>query len=158
MVYFKYKKYLPSEERLYGALLSSIPLQNSVGYLFYNHTLLYRNAILTEWGVYMASFTDLIAQCISAQRDTLLAGLSANPNGYREQELVTSGQAHWHPFVSQNDERRNQPSLRIGAVDGSRAIRSLNVGADWIIAQALLIGPDGWRDAEGDTRILRGDI
>ena len=106
----------------------------------------------------MASFTDLIAQRISAQRDELLTVLSTNPNDDREHALAGGIQTHWHPFSPDSDEYINQPRLRIGAVDGSRAIRSLNVGADWIVAQALLIGPDGLREAEGDSRILRGDV
>src|SRR5258708_1285108 len=106
----------------------------------------------------MASFTDLIAQRIYAQRDELLASLSTNPNGDIEHELATGVQTHWHPFAPESAERVNQPRLRVGAVDGSRAVRSLNVGADWIVAQALLIGPDGLRESEGDTRILRGDV
>ncbi|HET8839976.1 MAG TPA: DNA double-strand break repair nuclease NurA, partial [Ktedonobacteraceae bacterium] len=106
----------------------------------------------------MASFTDLIAQCICAQKNELLASLSINPNDDIEQALATSIQAHWHPFIAGNMKSKEQPQLRIGAVDGSRAVRSLNIGSDWIVAQALLIGPDGWRDSEGDTRIIRGDV
>ncbi len=106
----------------------------------------------------MASFTDLIAQRIYAQRNELLANLSINPNDDIEHELATGVQTHWHPFVSGNTKSKGQPQLRVGAVDGSRAVRTLNIGADWIVAQALLIGPDGLRDAEGNTRIIRGDV
>ncbi len=106
----------------------------------------------------MASFTDLIAQRIHAQRNELLASLSVNPNDDIEHALATGVQTHWHPFVYENTKREKQTQWRIGAVDGSRAVRSLNIGADWVVAQALLIGPDGWRDSEGNTGIIRGDV
>ncbi len=44
------------------------------------------------------------------------------------------------------------------AVDGSRAVRALSSGADWVIAQALLIGPNGLRKSAVDTILLRGEI
>ena len=106
----------------------------------------------------MASFIDLIAQRIYAQRNELLASLSINPGDDREHKLATGVQTHWHPFIPGNNQSVNQSQLRIGAVDGSRAVRSLNVGADWIVAQALLIGPDGLRNSQGNTRIIRGDV
>lgn len=106
----------------------------------------------------MTSFTDLIAQHIHAQRNELMASLSMNPNDDVEHELAIGVQTHWHPFVSENTTKKEQPPLRIGAVDGSRAVRPLNVGADWVVAQALLIGPDGLRDSAGNTRIIRGDV
>lgn len=104
----------------------------------------------------MASFTDLIAQSISMQRDEFLASLSPQSHDRVEQVLRAGIEAHWHPF---SDEKRDDVSLmRVGAVDGSRAIRSLNNGADWVIAQALLLGPDGLRLSAGDTHLLRGDV
>ncbi|MFL5662828.1 MAG: DNA double-strand break repair nuclease NurA [Ktedonobacteraceae bacterium] len=106
----------------------------------------------------MASFTDVIAQCISLKRDEFLAGLSTHPNGDVEHLLMTQMQAHWHPFSRESVERSSQSRLRVGAVDGSHAVRPLNVGADWIVAQALLLGPDGRRISEGDTLLLRGDV
>lgn len=106
----------------------------------------------------MASFTDLIAQHICMQRDELLASLSSNPNSEREQGLATGVKRYWHAFAPENLAERDQARLRVGAVDGSQAIRSLNIGADWIVAQALLIGPDGLREAAGETRIVRGDV
>ncbi|HEU5375667.1 MAG TPA: hypothetical protein VFV38_09530, partial [Ktedonobacteraceae bacterium] len=106
----------------------------------------------------MASFTDLIAQRIYDQRDELLACLSPHPQGDSEHELATKVEAYWHPLLRENVESPDQPQLRVGAVDGSRAVRSLNSGADWIVAQALMIGSDGLRDSLGDIRILRGDI
>lgn len=106
----------------------------------------------------MASFTDLIAQRIYDQRDELLACLSPHPQGDIEHELATKVETYWHPLLRENVESPDQPQLRVGAVDGSRAVRSLNSGADWIVAQALLIGSDGLRDSLGDIRILRGDI
>ncbi len=106
----------------------------------------------------MASFTDLIAQRIFAKRDEFLAGLSTHPNGDVEQSLLVGVRAHWHPFSRERFEQVPPSRARVGAVDGSRAIRSLNIGADWVIAQALLLGPDGLRLSAGDTHILRGDI
>jgi hypothetical protein len=106
----------------------------------------------------MASFTDVIAQCISLKRDEFLAGLSTHPSGDVEHLLMTQMQAHWHPFSRESVEHSSQSRLRVGAVDGSHAVRPLNVGADWIVAQALLLGPDGRRISEGDTLLLRGDV
>jgi hypothetical protein len=106
----------------------------------------------------MASFTDIIAQCISLRRDEFLAGLSTHPNGDVEHLLMTQVQAHWHPFSHESVKNFSQSRLRVGAVDGSHAVRSLNIGADCIIAQALLIGPDGRCLLEGDTFLLCGDI
>jgi hypothetical protein len=106
----------------------------------------------------MASFVDIIAQCISLRRAEFLAGLSTHPNDDVEHLLMTQVKTHWHPFSRESGKRVPQSQWRVGAVDGSHAIRSLNVGIDWIIAQALLIGPDGRRLSEGDTLPLRGDI
>lgn len=106
----------------------------------------------------MASFTDIIAQCISLRRSEFLEGLSPHPNSTVEHDLMARVQAHWHPFLRESVEGSPQPGLRVGAVDGSHAIRPLNVGADWIVAQALLLGPEGRRISEGDTLLLRGDV
>ena len=72
--------------------------------------------------------------------------------------LVTGIQAHWHPFEPENTLYTQPITPLVAAVDGSRAIRSLNIGADWIIAQALLIGPHGFRSSAADTLLLRGEI
>ncbi len=104
----------------------------------------------------MASFTDLIAQRISMQRDEFLASLSPQSHDRVERVLRAGIQAHWHPFSGENLDDISH--MRVGAVDGSRATRSLNSGADWVIAQALLLGPDGLRLSAGDTHLLRGDV
>ncbi len=106
----------------------------------------------------MASFIDVIAQCISLRRAEFLAGLSTHPNDDVEHLLMTQVKAHWHPFSCESSKSVSHSQWRVGAVDGSHAIRSLNVGIDWVIAQALLISPDGRRLSEGDTLPLRGDI
>src|SRR5258708_28247497 len=104
----------------------------------------------------MASFTDLIAQRISMQRDEFLASLSPQSHDRVERVLRAGIQAHWHPFSGESLDDISH--MRVGAVDGSRATRSLNSGADWVIAQALLLGPDGLRLSAGDTHLLRGDV
>lgn len=106
----------------------------------------------------MASFTDLVAQQILLRRDEFLAGLSSEPGGEVEHFLATEIQAHWHPFESENTLDAPPITSLVAAVDGSRAIRALNIGADWIIAQALLIGPHGFRSTAADTLLLRGEI
>lgn len=106
----------------------------------------------------MASFTDLIAQRISLQRDEFLAGLSTHPSSDVEHALAASLESHWHTFVPEDTDTIHRTRLRVGAVDGSRAIRALNMGADWLVAQALLLGPDGLRLSAGDTRLLWGDV
>ncbi len=105
----------------------------------------------------MASFIDLIAQRIHLHREEFLAGLSSEPDGEIEQLLATGIQDHWHSLVPENSLNKHQPLSLIGAVDGSRAVRALNIGADWIIAQALLIGPNGLRSSAVDTHLLRGE-
>src|SRR5690348_2975350 len=72
------------------------------------------NPVLVDLGVQMASFTDLIAQRIYAQRNELLASLSINPNDDIEHELATGVQTHWHPFVSDNTRSKEQSQLRVG--------------------------------------------
>lgn len=104
----------------------------------------------------MASFIDLIAQRIYLRREEFLAGLSSEPGTEVEHLLATGIQDRWHPLVPENTV--HQPMSLVGAVDGSRAARALNIGADWIIAQALLIGPDGLRLSAVDTHLLRGEI
>lgn len=104
----------------------------------------------------MASFTDIIAHSIFTRRAEFLTSLSPQSHDRIEQVLSAGVRAHWHPLP--NEKHDDMLSMRVGAVDGSRAIRSLNSGADWVIAQALLLCPDGVRFSEGDTRLLRGDI
>jgi hypothetical protein len=106
----------------------------------------------------MASFTDLIAERIHFRREEFLAGLSSEPDDEVEQLLATGIQAHWHPFEPENTRNMDQSVSQVAAVDGSRAIRALSSGADWVIAQALLIGPNGLRKSAVDTILLRGEI
>jgi hypothetical protein len=106
----------------------------------------------------MASFTDLIAERIHFRREEFLAGLSSEPDDEVEYLLAKAIQAHWHPFEPENTRNIDQTISQAAAVDGSRAIRALNSGADWVIAQALLIGPNGLRKSAVDTRLLRGEI
>lgn len=106
----------------------------------------------------MASFTDLIAERIHFRREDFLAGISNKPSDEAESLLATAVQAHWHPLEPEQIVNRDQIISQAAAVDGSRAIRALNCGADWVIAQALLIGPDGLRKSAVDTCLLRGEI
>src|ERR1700692_1656066 len=106
----------------------------------------------------MASFTDLVAQQMLLRREEFLTGLSGEPGNEVESFLATGIQAHWHPFESENTLYTQPITPLLAAVDGSRAIRALNIGADWIIAQALLIGPHGFRSSAADTLLLRGEI
>jgi NurA domain len=106
----------------------------------------------------MASFTDLIAERIHFRREEFLAGLSSKPGNEVEYLLAKGIQAHWHPFEPDNTRNVNQSISQVAAVDGSRAIRALSSGADWVIAQALLIGPNGLRKSAVDTILLRGEI
>ena len=43
-------------------------------------------------------------------------------------------QAHWHPIELENTRNMDQRLSQVAAVDGSRAIRALSSGADWVIA------------------------
>ncbi|GHO79959.1 hypothetical protein KSD_77300 [Ktedonobacter sp. SOSP1-85] len=106
----------------------------------------------------MASFIDLIAESIHLRRDEFLTGFTEKPHGDIEQRLAAGIQAHWHPLSPEvvGDALHQKPQA--GAVDGSRAIRALSIGADWIVAQALLLGPDGLRLSVADTLLLRGEI
>jgi hypothetical protein len=106
----------------------------------------------------MASFTDLIAERIHFQREEFLAGISSKPDGEVEYLLAKGIQAHWHPFEPENTRNMDQSKSQVAAVDGSRAIRALSSGADWVIAQALLIGSNGLRKSAVDTILLRGEI
>jgi NurA domain len=106
----------------------------------------------------MASFIDLVAQSMNLQREEFLARLSSEPVTEIEHFLATRIQAHWHPLVPGYIRSAHQPPSLVGAVDGSRAVRALNIGADWIVAQALLIGSDGHRLPAVETRLLRGEI
>ncbi len=106
----------------------------------------------------MASFTDLIAERIHSRREEFLAGLSSEPDDEVEYLLAKEIQAHWHPFEPENSGNMDQSISQVAAVDGSRAIRALSSGADWIIAQALLIGSNGLRMSTVDTILLRGEI
>jgi hypothetical protein len=106
----------------------------------------------------MASFTDLIAERLHFRREEFLAGLSSEPDNEVEQLLATGIQAHWHPFEPEHTRNLDQSISPAAAIDGSRAIRALSGGADWVIAQALLIRPNGLRNSVVDTRLLRGEI
>ena len=106
----------------------------------------------------MASFTDLIAERIYFRREEFLAGISSKPDGEVEYLLAKGIQAHWHPFEPENTMIMDQSISKVAAVDGSRAIRALSSGADWVIAQALLIGSNGLRKSAVDTILLRGEI
>ncbi|HEX6819335.1 MAG TPA: DNA double-strand break repair nuclease NurA [Ktedonobacterales bacterium] len=108
----------------------------------------------------MASFTDLVAGRIRHRRQEFLAGLSPEPQGSIEDVLEAGVQSLWRPLapdVSDAQVERFPPGLA-AAVDGSRALRALNSGTDWVVAQALLVGPDGLRLAAADTILLRGEI
>ncbi len=106
----------------------------------------------------MASFTDLFAQRIFSRREEFLAWLSSEPDDEVEHLLARGIQAHWHPFESEGARNMDPCKSQVAAVDGSRAIRALSGGADWVIAQALLIGPNGLRESAVDTFLLRGEI
>jgi hypothetical protein len=104
----------------------------------------------------MASFTDLVAQRIYERREEFMSSLSNEPNDEIESLLAAGVQTHWHPLELEDKEKRERQDA--AAIDGSHAIRALNIGADWIVAQALLIGPHGLRLLAADTLLLRGDI
>jgi len=106
----------------------------------------------------MASFTDLVAERIYFRREEFLASISSKPDDDVEHLLAEAIQAHWHPFEPENTRNIDQTLSQVAAVDGSRAIRALSSGADWVIAQALLIGPNGLRKSAVDTCLLRGEI
>ncbi len=108
----------------------------------------------------MASFTDLVAGRLRQRRQEFLAGLAPEPSGDLEDRLAAGVVAMWHrlmpdPAGMAEDASPPQPAA---AVDGSRAVRALNSGADWVVAQALLLGPAGLRLTAADTTLLRGEI
>ncbi|HEU0001207.1 MAG TPA: DNA double-strand break repair nuclease NurA [Ktedonobacteraceae bacterium] len=106
----------------------------------------------------MASFTDLIAERIHFRKEEFLAGFASKPTDELEYLLAQGIQAHWHPFEPENTRNMPQSISQVAAVDGSRAIRALSSGADWVIAQALLIGSNGLYKSAVDTILLRGEI
>jgi len=106
----------------------------------------------------VASFTDLIAERIHLRREEFLAGFAEKPHTDIEQTLAAGIQAHWHPLLPEDVGDTRHQKLQVGAVDGSRATRALSIGADWVIAQALLLGPNGLRQSAVDTLLLRGEI
>jgi hypothetical protein len=106
----------------------------------------------------MASFTELIAESIRQRKADFLAKLSSEPDNETETLLAQRTQAHWHLFEPANELDAFHRTQQVAAVDGSLAIRALSVGAYWIVAQALLIGPDGLRLSRGDTRLIRGEV
>ncbi|HZU69877.1 MAG TPA: DNA double-strand break repair nuclease NurA [Ktedonobacteraceae bacterium] len=105
----------------------------------------------------MASFTDLVAERIRLRKEEFLAGLSSKPGDEIEQLLAQAIQSHWHPFELEKIRGADQSRSLAAAIDGSSAIRALNSGADWVIAQALLIGPNGLRRSDVETHLLRGE-
>jgi len=109
----------------------------------------------------MASFTDLVAGRIQQRRQEFLAGLSPEPQDSLESELKAGVQTLWHPLDPAEFSGAQIEGLSSGlaaAVDGSRAVRALNSGADWVVAQALLLGPNGVQLTAADTILLRGEI
>lgn len=93
----------------------------------------------------MASFTDLVAGRVQQRRKEFLASLSSEPQGSLEAALENGLHTLWHPLdAGASGVRSEAPSPgSVAAVDGSRAVRALNSGADWVVAQALLVGPHG---------------
>ncbi len=106
----------------------------------------------------MASFTDLVARHIQQRQQEFLATLSPTPHNHTETILAESVQRFWHPLPQDTEDTQTEalPSSS-AAVDGSRATRALNAGADWVIAQALLLGTGGLCLTAADTVLLRGD-
>ena len=104
----------------------------------------------------MASFTDLIASHIKEHQSEFLAGIVPDPQTPLEELLASSLRRLWRPLPASAPS--GAPALPVVAVDGSRAIRALNTGADWIIAQALLIGSGQAPDRLAETVTVRGDI
>ncbi len=107
----------------------------------------------------MASFTDLIADRILQRLDEFKDSITNAPKNDFERELAEGIRTHWHRLdcvlPAGTPQVSNGPAA---AVDGSQAIRALNTGADWIIAQALLVGPGGLRLSDAETFLLRGEI
>lgn len=106
----------------------------------------------------MASFTDLVARHIQQRQQEFLATLSPTPHNRTETILAESVQRFWHPLPQEAEDAQPEALLASSAaVDGSRATRALNSGADWVIAQALLLGTGGLCLTAADTILLRGD-
>src|SRR5919201_270491 len=106
----------------------------------------------------MASFTDLIVSRIRSRQQEFLAGLSSEPVDDVEEQLACGVRTLWHALdnVTGTNESQSLPTGPAAAVDGSRAVRALNSGADWIVAQALLLGP--YRPLTvADTLLVRGE-
>ena len=108
----------------------------------------------------MASFTDLVAGRIQQRRQEFLAGLAPEPSGNLEAVLAAGVHTMWQPLEpdSLGTPPDGLPPGPAAAVDGSRAVRALNSGADWVIAQALLLGSEGLHLTTADTILLRGEI
>lgn len=107
----------------------------------------------------MASFTDLVADRIQQRLDEFKENVASAPKNDLERLLAEGARAHWHR-LDRALPAGEPPALNgsAAAVDGSQAVRALNTGADWVIAQALLIGPGGLRLSEAETFLLRGEI
>jgi hypothetical protein len=106
----------------------------------------------------MASFTDLIVSRIRFRQQEFLAGLSSEPVDDVEEQLASGVRSLWHALdnVPATNESQSLATGPAAAVDGSRAVRALNSGADWIVAQALLLGP--YRPLTvADTLLVRGE-
>jgi len=107
----------------------------------------------------MASFTDLVADRILQRLDEFKDSVVNTPKNDVERELAKGVRTHWHTLDRVYPTGTTQVSNRpAAAVDGSRAGRALNCGADWIIAQALLVGPGGMHLSDAETVLLRGEI
>jgi hypothetical protein len=107
----------------------------------------------------MASFTDLIVSRIRSRQQEFLAALSSEPVDDVEEQLASGVRSLWHALdnVPATNESQSLATGPAAAVDGSRAVRALNSGADWIVAQALLLGPYGPLTV-ADTLLARGEI
>ena len=107
----------------------------------------------------MASFTDLVADRIQQRLDEFKESIDNSPKNDLERELAQGVRTHWHELDGILPAGAPQvPNAPAAAVDGSRAVRALNTGADWLIAQALLIGPGGLRLSDAETVLLSGEI
>lgn len=108
----------------------------------------------------MASFADLVAKRIQQRQQEFVAAFSPDPHSTHERALATGIQDAWHPLLRDPIESRSGSALDMSAaaVDGSRATRAMNSGADWVIAQAHLVGQDGLRLSAADTILVRGEV
>ena len=107
----------------------------------------------------MASFTDLVADWIRQRLDEFQENIASTPGNDLERLLAERVRTHWHRLdhVLSADKPQGLNGAA-AAVDGSQAVHALNTGADWIIAQALLIGPGGLRLLDAETFLLRGEV